>query len=129
MGFVINALKFGANRLKGVQYGAVKVGKKMTLVPKERLTKFVDDSVKHGFDVDVISSISPNKAREFIRRLGPLGKNSKVDIFGRDVRYFQAHGSTQLVDTAKPTPLVSIVEHVRKPVRTYLKNCVKNILG
>lgn len=129
MGIVLNALKFGINRCRGVKYGAVKVGDKLTLVPQKRLTKFVDDSIKHGFETDVITSISPNKAREYVRRLGPLAQNSQVDIWGNNVKYFQSHGSTQLVDMAKTKPLVSVVEHVRKPVRAYLKNCINNIFS
>ena len=41
------------------------------------------------------------------------------------LKYFNAHGAMQIVDESKGKVLVSLVEHLKFPIKTFLKSALK----
>ena len=118
---------------KGKDYGAVRVGEKLTLVPTRRLrrlTNNLDETL--GFKWDASTLHSSKCTQDYFRRLGSLAKG-KTGINPKELkdiyRFDAAHGWTQLSAIATDSktglpvakPIVDIIEHLKNPKLEYLK--------
>lgn|SRR5574344_1205895 len=116
---------YGYDLLKGTKYGGVLVGKKLTLVPAKRLSRFVDNVEKYGFPFDTGMNISKAKSAEYIRRLGKAGGH--VPTMGNNLSYHQGHAWTQIWDHDNNKPVLNVVERLSNPTREFIKNRIRNI--
>lgn len=125
MGTTLNNLgACASNLLTGKKYGGVLVNGKLTLVPSQRLTQFVDNAAKQGFGFDTSHPLTGSKAGEYARRLASAGKNAKINTGNMHV-YSQAHGWTQISEITaggKEKPVIDVVEKLKSPTRNFIRN-------
>ena len=125
MGTTLNNLgACASNLLTGKKYGGVLVNGKLTLVPSQRLTQFVDNAAKQGFGFDTSHPLTGSKAGEYARRLASAGKNAKINTGNMHV-YSQAHGWTQISEITaggKEKPVIDVVKNLKSPTRNFIRN-------
>ncbi len=118
-----NLLACCDSKLNGKKYGGVRAGNNLRIVPSQRLTRFVLNAEQYGFRTDTLSTITSERAGEYLRRLGPLGKGVEINPQS-NYTFFQRGGCSQICEiTPQGRKLVlDLSERLSFPTTEVFKN-------
>ena len=116
--------KLIADRMRGVKYGCVQVGDgKAKLVRSDALIN-LNDHIGDKFGMDCSKHINADEYAGIMKMTkkfaGEVPQTNNVTL-----KYFNAHGAMQIVDNSKGKVVISLVEHLKSPIKTFLKSALK----
>ena len=116
--------KLIADRMRGVKYGCVQVGDgKAKLVRSDALIN-LNDHIGDKFGMDCCKSINADEYAGIMKMTKKFaGEVPQTNNF--PLKYFNAHGAMQIVDNSKGKVVISLVEQLKSPIKTFLKSALK----
>lgn len=115
-----DTLKFLLNRVKGVQYGGVLSGGKVSLVKTEKLSKLIAGVDKYT-DLPTEYRIKLSEEQyNIIKRMTKPVRNTSLPEYNEDMRYVSYHGNLN-IGNADNSQVLTIAPKLEHPLRELFK--------
>lgn len=113
-----------ADRMRGVKYGCVQAGDGKTRFVRSDELINLNKNIGEKFGTDCLKAINADEYAGIMKMTKKFaGEAPQTNNF--PLKYFNAHGAMQIVDNSKGKVLVSLVEHLKSPIKTFLKSALK----
>lgn len=113
-----------ADRMRGVKYGCVQTGDGKTRFVRSDELVNLNGKIGDQFGMDSLKKINSDEYAGIMKMTKKfVGEVPQTNNF--PLKYFNAHGAMQIVDESKGKVLVSLVEHLKSPIKTFLKSALK----